>query len=50
VAQQGRKIDEGTRRQILRLAGVLSVRGTARELAVDPKTVQKYRKNLPGGR
>lgn len=45
MAQQGKKIDDATRRQILRLAEVLSVRKTAREAGVDAKTVQKYRKS-----
>ena len=48
MAQQGRRLDEATRRQIERLAGVLSIRRTAREVGVDPKTVQKYRPKKSG--
>ncbi len=43
MAQQGKRLDEQTKRQIIRLAGVLSIRKTAREVDVDKKTVQKYR-------
>jgi DNA invertase Pin-like site-specific DNA recombinase len=44
MAQRGRPLDERTRRQVVRLREVLSVRKTARESSVSPSTVQKYAK------
>lgn len=42
MAQQGKPLDDSTKRYIERLREVLSVRKTAREAGVDAKTVQKY--------
>jgi hypothetical protein len=42
MAQQGRKIDEGTRRQILRMAPQIGVKPAARECRVAPNTARKY--------
>src|SRR3712207_6345157 len=50
VAQRGKVIDEATRRQIVRLSEVLSVRAVAREAGVSPNTVQKYKPTGKGPR
>ena len=42
MAQQGKRLDESTRRLIARLATALSIRRTAREAGVDRNTARKY--------
>lgn len=42
MAQQGRKLDERTKRYLERLRGVLSVRKAAAEAGVAKSTAQKY--------
>jgi len=43
MAVRGKPLDAPTIRAILRLAGMLSIRRTARELGVSVNTVRKYR-------
>ena len=42
MANQGKRLDESTRRQLERLREVLSVREAAREAGVAKSTAQKY--------
>jgi DNA invertase Pin-like site-specific DNA recombinase len=48
MAQRGRPLDERTRREVVRLREVLSVRKTARETGTSRNTVRKYTRRGDG--
>lgn len=50
MAEQGRKLDDATKRTIARLREVLSVRATAKEAMVNKSTVIKYSPKKESGR
>ncbi len=44
MAQQGKRLSEQERQQVVRAVQFMSIRAAARHLRIDPKTVQKYRR------